>query len=204
MTTTTRATENLPVVIPANWIPGPKQGEWTYEDYAAMPEEGHRDEVVKGVLYMSPAPNRRHQKIVRKITRYLEDFVETPELGEIGMAPLDVELSHRNVVQPDVFVVLNEHFDRLTETRIIGAPDLAIEVASPSTAKYDRRKKQAAYASAGVSEYWIVNPKHQTIEVLVLEGSLYCSLGSFSGRDILPSRVVPDLPVSVEQFFPKR
>src|SRR6266852_4260807 len=201
MTTTTRATENLPVVIPANWIPGPKQGEWTYEDYAAIPEDGHRYEVVKGVLYMSPAPNRRHQKIVRKITRYLEDFVETPELGEIGMAPLDVELSHRNVVQPDVFVVLNEHFDRLTETRIIGAPDLAIEVASPSTAKYDRRKKQAAYASAGVSEYWIVNPKHQTIEVLVLEGSLYCSLGSFSGRDILPSRVVPDLPVSVEQFF---
>jgi Uma2 family endonuclease len=70
-----------------------------------------------------------------------------------------------------------------------------------STAKYDRRKKQAAYAKAGVPEYWIVNPKHQTIEVLVLEGNLYCCLGSFSGHDILPSRVLRDLPVSVEQFF---
>jgi Uma2 family endonuclease len=205
MITTIRTTESSPVVIPADWIPGPKQGEWTYEDYAAIPEDGHRYEVIGGVLYsMSPAPNRRHQKIIRKITRYLEDFVETPELGEIGMAPLDVELGYQNVVQPDVFVVLNEHSDRLTETRIVGAPDLVIEVASPSTAKYDRRKKQAAYASAGVSEYWIVTPKNEMIEVLVLEGSLYRSLGSFRGHDILPSQVLPDLPVTVEQFFPKR
>ena len=205
MTTTMRTmTEGSPVVIPADWIPGPKQGEWTYEDYAAIPEDGHRYEVIGGVLYMSPSPNRRHQKIVRKIARYLEDFVENPELGEIGMAPLDVELGHKNVVQPDVFVVLNKHFDRLTETRIIGAPDLVIEVASPGTAKYDRRKKQAAYASAGVPEYWVVTPKNQTIEVLVLEGRSYRSLGSFSGCDVLPSQVVPNLPVRVEQFFPER
>jgi Uma2 family endonuclease len=84
---------------------------------------------------------------------------------------------------------------------MIGAPDLAVEVASPSTAKHDRRKKLGAYARAGVPEYWIVNPKNRTIEVLVLEGNLYRSFGFFSGHDILPSRVLPDLPVSVEQFF---
>src|SRR6266567_4238726 len=191
MTTTTRITESLPVVIPADWISGPKQGEWTYEDYAAIPEDGHRYEVIRGVLYMLPAPIPKHQKIVKELLYYLKRFVEIPELGEVYIGPVDVELGYRNVVQPDVFVLLNEHFDRETETRIIGAPDLAIEVASPSTAKYDRCKKQAAYASAGVSEYWIVNPKNQTIEVLVLEGSLYHSLGSFSGDDTLPSQVVP-------------
>jgi Uma2 family endonuclease len=205
MVTTIRTTESSPVAIPADWIAGPKQGEWTYEDYAALPEDGHRYEVIEGVLYrMSPAPSRRHQKIVRKIARYFEDVIEIPELGEIGMAPLDVELSYQDVVQPDIFIVLNDHFNRLTETRIVGAPDLVVEVASPSTAKYDRQKKQAAYARAGVSEYWVVNPKHETIEVLVLEGDLYCILGVFSGQDILPSRVLPNVVVSAEYFFPKK
>jgi Uma2 family endonuclease len=199
-----RIIEQPPVVLPANWIPGPKQGQWTYQDYAAIPEDGHRYEVIKGVLYMSPAPTLKHQKIIVKLVSYLEDFVETSGRGEVYVSPVDVELSYRTVVQPDVIVILNKHLDRLTEKRILGAPDLAIEVASPSTASHDRHKKQAAYARAGVPEYWIVNPKHQTIEVLVLEGSLYRSLGSFSGRATLPSQIVPDLPVSVEQFFPRK
>jgi Uma2 family endonuclease len=204
MSTIIRTTESSPIVIPADWIPGPKQGAWTYEDYAAIPEDGHRYEVIEGVLYMSPAPIPRHQKIVKELLYYLKLFVELPELGEVYIGPVDVELGYRNVVQPDVFVLLNEHFDLETETRIVGAPDLAIEVASPSTASRDRHKKRSAYASAGVPEYWLVYPKDQMIEVLILEGSLYRSLGSFSGRDTLPSRVIPDLPVSVEQFFPKR
>ena len=106
------------------------------------------------------------------------------------------------VVQPDILIVLKAHSERLTKNRLIGAPDLVIEIASPTTAGYDRREKQDAYANAGVPEYWIVDPTAHTIELLVLEsGATYHSLGIFQGQALLPSRIVPDLPVQVEQLF---
>lgn len=193
--------ERLPVVVPADWVAGPQQGRWTYKDYAAIPEDGHRYEVVNGVLYMSPSPNVWHQNIVGEIFAYLRDYVRANRLGRAFIAPLDVELSYGNVVQPDVFVLLNEHFNRITNSRIIGAPDLVIEVASPSTARHDLRTKLDAYTSARVPEYWVVNAEAQTVELLVLEHDTYISLGVFSGQTTLPSRVLADLPVEVEQFF---
>jgi len=193
--------EELSVVMPADWVAGPQQGRWTYEDYTAIPEDGHRYEVVNGVLYMSPSPNVRHQDIVGEIFAYLRDFVRSGELGRVFMAPLDVELSEGNIVQPDVFVVLQKHRDHISTNRIVGAPDLIVEIASPSTARYDQHAKLDAYASASVPEYWVVNPDTQTVKVLLLEKRVYRSLGIFSGRATLPSQIVPALPVSVEQFF---
>jgi len=193
--------ERLPVVVPADWVAGPQQGRWTYKDYAAIPEDGHRYEVVNGVLYMSPSPNVWHQNIALKIAIHLSNALDTNRLGRAFIAPLDVELSYGNVVQPDVFVLLNEHFDRITQSRIIGAPDLVVEVASPSTARHDLRAKLDAYTSARVLEYWVVNPEAQTVELLVLENDIYISLGVFSGQTTLPSRVLADLPVEVKQFF---
>ena len=193
--------EKLPVVMPASWVAGPKQGLWTYQDYACIPEDGHRYEVVNGVLYMSPAPNMGHQRIVGRIFYYLVTHVDLPGLGQVYQAPTDVELSPGDVVQPDVLVVLNSHLDRVTPSRLIGAPDLVVEVASPRTARHDLSEKLYAYARAEVPEYWIVNPDAQTIEVLVWESWVYRSLGLFSGHIMLPSQVVPEFPVSVEQFF---
>lgn len=193
--------ERLSVVVPADWVPGPQQGQWTYADYATIPEDGHRYEIVNGVLYMAPSPSLGHQGIAGEIFAYLRNFVQMAGLGRVFVAPTDVELSYKNVVQPDVFVVLNEHLDRMAGSRLIGAPDLVVEIASPSTARHDLREKQDAYARASVPEYWIVTPGEQVVEVLVLEDSLYSSLGVFHGYAILPSRIVPDLPVRVEQFF---
>src|SRR4051794_34905937 len=112
--------ERLPVVVPADWVAGPQQGRWTYKDYAAIPEDGHRYEVVNGVLYMSPSPNVWHQNIVFEIATHLRNTVQTSGLGRVFIAPLDVELSYGNIVQPDVFLMLNEHFNRITKSRIIG------------------------------------------------------------------------------------
>ncbi len=193
--------ERLSVVVPADWVAGPQQGRWTYKDYAAIPEDGHRYEVVNGVLYMLPSPNVWHQNIVGEISAYLRDFVRAHKLGRAFTAPLDVELSYGNVVQPDVFVLLNKHLDRIKTNRIIRAPDLIVEVASPSTARHDLRAKLDAYTSAGVPEYWVVNPEAQTVELLVLENHVYTSLGVFKGQAALPSRVLVDLSVDVEQFF---
>jgi Uma2 family endonuclease len=144
-------------------------------------------------------------------------YVQFPGRGRVFAAPCDVQLAEDRVVQPDVLVVLNERRDIITPERIVGAPDLVVEIASQRTASYDRSEKQQGYAQAGVPEYWIADPHAHTVEVLVLDvasgknrdgnrerdegATIYHSLGVFRGNETLPSRVVPDFPVCVEQFF---
>ena len=191
----------VPMVIPADHIPGPGQGRWTYEDYAAIPDDGQRYEIVDGVLFMAPAPNEWHQSAALEIASYLRTYVKLKDVGRVYIAPFDVELDYRTVVQPDVLVVLNAHLERITFSRIIGAPDLVVEISSPGTVGHDWERKQHAYAHAGVPEYWIADPATRTMEVLALEQSVYRSLGVFEGKATLPTRIVPDFPVLVEQFF---
>jgi Uma2 family endonuclease len=189
------------IVMPADWVPGPEQGSWTYADYAALPDDGQRYEIVNGVLVMAPAPNGPHQDAVLRFAHYLLVNVEFAGLGKVRVAPFDVELSPKDVFQPDIFVVLNAHLDRILEKKVVGAPDLVVEVASPSTALYDRVTKYEKYASAGVQEFWIASTNAHTIQVLVLESGEYRSLGIFRGQQTLPSQIVPGLSVRVEQFF---
>ena len=194
-------TDELSVVTPADWVPGPPQGSWTYDDYAALHDDGNRYEIVNGVLIMTPAPSPEHQDIVGEIFSALRTHIKLAGLGRVFTGPIDVDLGPKNVYQPDLVVVLNTHLDRVAEKKIIGAPDLVVEVASPSTAAYDRLTKYEKYAHAGIREYWMVKPKSRSVEVLVLEGREYRSLGIFRGEQTLPSRIVPDLPVGVERFF---
>jgi Uma2 family endonuclease len=100
-----------------------------------------------------------------------------------------------------VVVVLNQNREIITPSRIIGTPDLVVEIASPATAGYDRREKQDAYSRAGVPEYWIADAGYQSIEILTLGDSGYLSKGIFHGEAMLPTTVIPNLPVPVEQFF---
>lgn len=198
MTTTS---DREPMVTPANDMPGPKQGHWTYKDYIALPDDGSRYEIVNGVLYMTPSPSGAHQDAVLEIAAYLRDFVKHTGIGKVRVSPFDVELAHNVVVQPDILVILNDHHDRIEENRIVGAPDLVVEVSSPGTATYDRNTKYYAYARAGVVEYWIADPIARTVEVLVLNFNNYNSLGVFRGKATLPSQVLPGFPTQVEQFF---
>lgn len=190
------------VVTPANWVTGPQQGHWTYKHYAAFPEDGQRYEIVEGVLYMTPAPSIAHQRAAQKLFKRLSSSVEDADLGEVFIAPVDVELAPNVVVQPDIIVVLKANLEKITPTHIIGSPDLVVEVSSPRTVGYDRRVKQDAYARAGIQEYWIADPAAQTVEVLLLESGEYYSLGVFSGQMPLSSRVVPTIKeVQAERFF---
>src|SRR5260370_10364134 len=198
MTTTS---ERLAMVTPADWVPGPPQGTWTYNDYAALPDDGYRYEIVNGVLVMTPAPSPEHQAISVRIAYYLFPHIDLMGIGKLFTAPIDVELGPKNVFQPDLVVVLNAHLDRVAEKKIIGAPDLVVEVASPSTAAYDRLTKYEKYAHAGIREYWMVKPKSRSVELVLLQGSEYRSLRIFRGEHALPSRIVPNLSVSVEPFF---
>jgi Uma2 family endonuclease len=199
---TTTSDNSFSMALPADHIPGPKQGYWTFDDYAALPDDGKRYEIMNGVLIMAPAPEPAHQSVVALLTYYLLQAVQFKGLGRVLPSPVDVRLTSDKVVQPDVLVVLNANLQKIASKYIAGGPDLVVEVASPGTAIYDRLSKFEAYEQAGVSEYWIVHPQEKTVEVLVLEEDGYQSLGIFRGKDALPSRVVPDIAsVAVEQFF---
>lgn len=198
---TTSDTDRVPMVTPADDMPGPKQGRWTYKNYASLPDDGRRYEIVNGVLFMTPSPSGAHQDAVLEIASHLRSHVKLAGIGLVRVAPFDVELAQNVVVQPDVLVVLNEHGDRIKEDRIVGAPDLVVEVASPGTATYDRNNKYHAYARAGVPEYWIADPIAQTVEVLALDISTYHSLGVFRGKASLPSQVLAGFAAHVEEFF---
>ena len=193
--------ESVPMVTLADGVVGPKQGEWTYNEYAALTDDGQWYEIVNGVLVIAPSPDIPHQSSVARFIYFLMAHVELVGLGKVVPAPSDVVLSPNNVYQLDVFVVLNAHLDRVQEKRVVGAPDLIIELASPSTALYDRLTKYDVYARFGVPEYWIAKTATRTIEVLVLTEGTYRSLGVFHGQDKLPSRIVPELPVAVDSFF---
>lgn len=193
--------ERVTPVIPAHWVPGPRQGGWTYETYAALPEDGNRYEVVQGVLMMSPAPEMSHQGVIQRMSHYLDERIFAPRSGLVFTSPVDVTLSARTTVQPDVLVVLQEHVNRVHPKRIVGIPDLVVEVISPGSATYDRLVKYSVYGKAGVPEYWLVNANEQTVEVFVLEEDQYYSLGEFLGERIVQSRIVPGIPVPAAQFF---
>src|SRR5947209_8182967 len=153
---------------PAKHVPGPRQGEWTYSHYAALPDDGNRYEIIDGVLYMAPAPFGPHQRIVVHLVHYFCIYVEEKGLGLVYTAPFDVELGPCTIVQPDVTVLLHSNSKASVPSRMKGSPDLVVEVLS-SNPNFDRRKKYQTYAQAGVTEYWIVDPEAYTIEVFTLK-----------------------------------
>ncbi len=145
----------------------------TYADYAALPDDGHRYQLLEGELVMTPSPNRWHQQVSAKLLSELLIHAEKLGLGVVFAAPLDVTLDDGNVVQPDILFVSKERSGILQGGRVIGAPDLCIEILSPGSERLDRVRKLELYARFDVTNYWIVDLGARTIEEYVLAGDVY-------------------------------
>lgn len=185
----------------------PAQGAWTYEDYVRLPDDGKRYEVIRGVLYVSPAPIPLHQYVHSRLFFILSRFVG--ENGIVLGAPMDVRLPRRlgDPVQPDLVFLRTGNQPRWeSDPSFNGSPDLVIEILSPSTARLDRKIKHLAYREAGIPEYWIVDPRARTIEVLGLseDGARYVELCRGGEGDVVRSAALPGLEVSVGEIFPPR
>lgn len=141
----------------------------TYDDYRRMPE-GERYELLEGDLQMTPAPNPRHQRISRRIGVALNEHVEKHALGEVFHSPIDVVLSQTTVVQPDILFISRARSEIVGREAITAAPDLVVEILSPSSTERDRVTKRRLYGRFGVREYWIVDPEARSIEVCVHDG----------------------------------
>ena len=197
----TTSPANLEVITLADWVPGPTQGDWTYNEYLTLPDDGKRYEIANGVLLLTPSSTGSHQDTIGEVFFHLQSHVKLAGLGLVIQAPFVVKLSTKDVFQPDIFVVMNSHLDRMQEKNVVGAPDLVVEVSASGTAAFDRLSKYDTYEFAGVLEYWILNLERRTVEIFVLEGDEYHSLGVFHGEQKVPSRLISWLSVHVDQFF---
>lgn len=172
-----------------------------YEDYKSLPEsETRRYELLRGELVMTPSPSTHHQRIVRNLLELLNEFIQANQLGEVYTAPLDVVLGE-DVVQPDLLFISHQRAGIIQPEEIRGAPDLVIEILSPSTAERDRTYKRTLYARHGVQEYWLVDPETKSIEVLSLDKSGYRTSGCFEGKQPVASPLLAGLTMRPDQVF---
>ena len=153
----------------------------TYEDYALLPDDGKIHEIIEGEHYMTPAPETYHQTISRRIQFQLYTQIEERGLGYVFDAPTDVQLSEIDIVQPDLLVIVEERKSIISPSRIIGPPDLVIEILSKSGQDKDRRLKLDLYQKAAVPEYWLVDPQSQTVHQYLLEKARYRESGQHHG-----------------------
>lgn len=124
--------------------------------FFALPDDGRRHELIDGIHYVSPSPALRHQWICGRVSRVLEDYFAGPRRARVFGSPVDVELSTRDVMVPDVIVVPWE--TDLAAQRVEQPPKLVVEVLSPSSRNRDRQLKFERYAAFGVPHYWIIDP----------------------------------------------
>jgi len=142
---------------------------WTYSDYLCLVSD-ERYEVIDGDLLKAPTPYPLHQAVSREITFFMWDYVKRKNLGVVFDAPIDVVLDPHNVFQPDIVYISKERKEIIGEKAIMGAPDLVVEIISPSTLGRDTVLKRNVYERKGVRELWLIYPDMKCIEVLCLDG----------------------------------
>jgi len=152
--------------------PAEQKTSYTYEDYTSFPED-LRCEIIDGEVYdMTPAPTTVHQAVALRIGYLLERDMESKSYPcRVFMAPTDVILSDKDVVQPDVLIVCERA--KIKEAGIFGAPDVVFEVISPSTEAKDRKKKRDQFERFGVKEYFMVHPERKYAEKYTLDAGVY-------------------------------
>jgi Uma2 family endonuclease len=170
-----------------------------YDDYAAIPPDGKRYELLKGDLHVTPAPSPRHQWVSKKLQRQLEDYFEVRGIGRVFNAPIDVILSRHDVVQPDLVVVTDPA--QISARGIEGPPMLLVEVLSPSTVVYDRAAKSRQYAAFGVPHLWFIDPVDRRLECFRLSGTTWQPVLDGEGQAVLAHPDWEDLTIRLADLW---
>lgn len=170
----------------------------TYEDYLELPNDGKRYEIIEGELFVNPAPNTKHQTVAMNLALALGAFVRREGLGRVYFAPYDVVLSVSDVLQPDLMFITREREQLITRANLQGAPNLVIEILSPSTQRLDATLKLKRYDRFGVDEYWLADPETESIAVYRRSNEL---LELIDTPDPLTSPLLPDFALAVREVF---
>ena len=172
----------------------------TYADYAKTPED-ERWELIDGELIMPPSPKEAHQSVQVDLGAPMHLFARKKDLGRVYFAPFDVKLSDTDTLQPDLLFVSKERLHIITEDNVQGAPDLVVEIRSPSTARQDWTVKREIYARHGVKEYWLVDPEAATVSVLLLDSGKLKVVGVYGEKDTLTSTTLEGFTIALADIF---
>lgn len=184
----------------------PQEKHYTYADLLDWPED-ERVELIDGVIYRMNTPSRRHQKISGELFAQLHNYLKG-KTCEVYSAPFGVRLFEKKgdspydvdtVVVPDIMVVCD--LEKLDDDGCFGAPDLIIEILSPSTRQRDRLIKFNLYQRAGVQEYWIVDPGEKTVIVMTLDDGQYHAPAAYSSHSAVPVGVLEDCQIDLGPVF---
>jgi len=173
---------------------------FTAADYREMPDDGRRYQLIEGELIMAPAPGTFHQFIQVNLVRILSSYLFQHPVGQLLSAPCDVYLDDQNVYQPDLLYVAAEHTARIREDGVYGAPDLVVEILSPSSAAVDRRKR-AHFAAAGTVEFWQIDPALRQIQRFIFAENTTKPVALIDEPETFTSPLFPGLTLATADIF---
>lgn len=174
----------------------------TVEDYFALPEGGPRCQLIDGELIpMAPAPNRFHQAVLGNLHLLIAQWLKKNPIGELYLAPFDVQLDSLNLFQPDLVFVSRKRSSIFSNTGTQGAPDLVVEILSPSTARLDLGTKRSLYAQHGVDEMWIVDPDGLEVRIYRFAELADRPVAVYYSGDTFQSAHFPGLSLPVDEVF---
>ena len=176
----------------------------TYEDFLLFPDDGRRHELIDGEHYVTPSPNTKHQAIVMNLSGMIWSHLQQHPVGRVFTAPFDVVFSDFDVVEPDLlFISRARQEEVLSKQHVHGAPDLVVEIGSPSTRKRDETIKRRLYERFAVSEYWVIDPELDTLKVYRRAGQHYMRAAELSleNGDVLTTPLLPGLEMPLLRIF---
>jgi Uma2 family endonuclease len=171
------------------------------EDIWDAPEDDKIYEVIDGELYVSPSPSWWHQLAVGNLYAILWHFIRTHDLGKIVTAPLGVVLGPEDGVEPDLVYVSRERMGIITDRGVEGAPDLVVEVLSPSTRSRDLGIKLRRYAAAGVPHYWVLDTDAHELMPFRLGAQGYEPIGTFGPGTLFRPDLFPGLEIPIDDLW---
>jgi len=175
-----------------------------YDDFVLFPDDGQRHELIDGEHCVTPSPNLKHQQISLNLIVVIGAWLEDHPAGRLFHAPFDVVFSDFDVVEPDILFLSHERAaEVLTSANVRGAPELVIEIGSPSTRKRDETIKRHLYERAGVSEYWVVDPELDVIRVYRRETERFGRPSELSAEagDVLTTPLLPGIELPLTRIF---
>jgi len=173
----------------------------TYEDYVLLPNDRNRYEILEGELNVTPAPSTKHQTASGNLFVLLAHYIKERDLGKLFYAPIDLILESTSVLQPDLLFVSKARQHIITERAIEGAPDLVIEILSPTTSRTDRVTKAQIYARHSIPAYWIVDPEQEAIEIYLLEADGYRLAVTLRGETPTIAPPFTELKIAARDVF---
>jgi Uma2 family endonuclease len=175
----------------------------TYDDFVLFPDDGKRHELIDGEHFVTPSPNLKHQAVSANLVALIWTYLRQNPLGKVYAAPLDVVFSHFDVVEPDLLYVSNARREVLTTKNVQGAPDLVVEIGSPSTRRRDEKLKHQLYERFNVTEYWVADPDIDVVRVYRLRDGTFLRAQELAlhHSDVLTTPLLPGLELPLAEIF---